>query len=506
MPPALGGAGAQMATELLSAVDAAWLHMDRRENTADVVAVLSFADRVSMRELRPVIVRRLLAHARFRQRVVHGGPFGLGYAAWEDDPDFSLGRHLSRRRIGPGHEALQAFVGEVATEPLDPLHPLWRVHLVDRGGRGSAVVVKVHHCVGDGFALVAVLLSLVDEPPPTRRKHPQALRRPPALALVEHPGETLRAALHDPARALDVLGTSGVFAATLARLAALPADPATALKRPLSGERRVAWSGPLPLRTVRDAGQARGATVNDLLIGALTGALRAWLGATGDGVGHREVRAIVPVNLRPLDGPAALGNAFGLVFLDLPIGAATAEDRVAALHARMRELKRRPDAVVTFGVLAALGRIPVAAEQLVNAFFTSKASLVVTNVPGPPRKLHLAGHRLDDVMFWVPSPSRLALGVSILSYAGAVRVGVRADAAALPDPAGLVARFEAELAELCEPAKASAPARARASAAAPGRGDGSTVAVPAPAGAAPGPLPAAVPDPQPAAAPAPLPA
>jgi diacylglycerol O-acyltransferase len=111
----------------------------------------------------------------------------------------------------------------------------------------------------------------------------------------------------------------------------------------------------------------------------------------------------------------------------------------------MERLKRRPDALATFGVLAGLGLVPALAPWA-TGFFSRKASLVVTNVPGPRAALHLAGERIDHAMFWVPHPAALGVGVSILSYAGEVRIGVRADEACLSDPGDLVRRFEEELA------------------------------------------------------------
>jgi diacylglycerol O-acyltransferase len=96
-------------------------------------------------------------------------------------------------------------------------------------------------------------------------------------------------------------------------------------------------------------------------------------------------------------------------------------------------------------VLAALGHLPEAAEGALVGFFSRKASLVVTNVPGPRAHLHLAGHEIDRIMFNVPHPATLGLGVSILSYAGEVRVGVRADVAVLPDPGALARAFAREV-------------------------------------------------------------
>jgi len=414
--------------EPMGKVDTAWLHMDRPENTADVVAMLSLAEPMGLARVRRLMTERLLPFARFRQRVLGDGL--LGGAVWEEDPRFSIDRHVVRRRLRRGGTAaLQDLVGEVATEPLDPAHPPWRMILADGFGEGSAVVVKIHHCVADGFALVRVLLSLADERP---AEHPPARRAPSYRDLAFGPR--------------DLVQHAASFAGSLARIVALPSDPPTSLKRPLSGLRHAAWSEGVPLALLQEAAHGRGATVNDLLVAALTGALRGHLAAAGEPVNRTDVRALVPVNLRPPGAFAPeLGNRFGLVFLALPVHARTAESRLGAVRTRMEELKGSPDAVVTHAVLGALGAIPRAAEQPIADFFTRRASLVVTNLPGPKRHLHLGGNRIDSVMFWVPHPALLGVGVSILSYAGEVRIGVRADAAVMPDPADLVARFGKEL-------------------------------------------------------------
>ena len=414
--------------EPMGIVDTAWLHMDRPKNTADVVAMLSLAEPMGLARARRLVEERLLPLARFRQCVVGNGVFGG--AAWENDRRFSVDRHVVRRRLRRGGAAaLQELVGEVATEPLDFSRPPWRMVLADGFGEGSAIVVKIHHCVADGFALVGVLLSLADE---RGGEQPPARRAPSYRDLAFGAGDLARHAAS--------------FAGSLARMVALPSDPGTILKRPLSGLRHAAWSGGVPLARLQEAAHGRGATVNDLLVAALTGALRGHLAAEGEPVNRMDVRALLPVNLRPpgVFGPG-LGNRFGLVFLELPVHARTAASRLRSVRARMGELKGSPDAVVTHAVLGALGAMPRTAEQPITDFFTQKASLVVTNLPGPKRHLHLAGDRIDNVMFWVPHPALLGVGVSILSYAGEVRIGVRADAAVMPDPADLVTRFGGEL-------------------------------------------------------------
>jgi diacylglycerol O-acyltransferase len=445
---ARGSPGGRVA-ERMSGVDAAWLHMDRRENTADVVAMMTFGDRVPPSAVRRVVEEKLLAQPRFRQRVVQEGALGL--AAWEEDPGFALGRHLARRTLPHGGtRALQAFTSEVATEPLDLAHPLWRLFLVDGFGAGSALVAKLHHCMADGFALVGLLLSLADE----LAREEGAPHRMPAFQDLRPDGEladVLRRAILDPAHALDLAGRGAAFARSLARMALLPPDPPTVLRRPLSGRRRTAFSRPLPLGALRVRARELHVTVNDLLVAALAGALRGHLADAGEDVDASDVRALVPVNLRdrlPAQLGGAMGNRFGLVFLELPVRAGAPAERLARVRERMEALKRSPDAVATYAVLDAIGHLPGPLELGVTEFFCRKASLVVTNVPGPRSRLHLAGHEIDRLMFNVPHPVSLGLGVSILSYAGEVRVGARADRAVLPDPAAFVARLGAEIAAL----------------------------------------------------------
>jgi diacylglycerol O-acyltransferase / wax synthase len=439
--------------ERMTGIDAAWLHMDRPTNTADVVSLMTFDDRVPPRAVRQLVEDKLLQHPRFRQRVVPEGPLGL--AAWADDPTFSLGRHVMRSTLPRGGtRALQTFASQVASERLDPSHPLWRIHLVDGFGAGSALVAKLHHCMADGFALVGVLLSLADDVPPAPAgAAPTPVVKGGTFRDLRLDGDVTRAlakALLDPSRALDLAARGASFARSLAAMALLPPDPPTSLHRALSGRRRIAFSPPIALSPLRERARALKVTVNDLLVAALAGALREELLAAGDRV-DLDLRALVPVNLRPQLPEAlagAMGNCFGLVFLELPISAATPDGRLSVIRARTEALKRTPDAVVTYAVLDAIGHLPGPVEFFVTEFFSRKASLVVTNVPGPRARLHVAGHELDRMMFNVPHPAALGLGVSILSYAGEVRVGARADTAVMKDPNAFVRRFAGEVAAL----------------------------------------------------------
>jgi hypothetical protein len=110
----------------------------------------------------------------------------------------------------------------------------------------------------------------------------------------------------------------------------------------------------------------------------------------------------------------------------------------------MDELKVSPEALVSFGVLSLMGLAPVEVEQLGLRFFGSKATAVLTNVPGPRQPLYMAGRKIDKVMFWVPQSGHMGLGISILSYAGGVMLGIATDAGLVPDPERIVEGFKVE--------------------------------------------------------------
>jgi diacylglycerol O-acyltransferase / wax synthase len=207
----------------------------------------------------------------------------------------------------------------------------------------------------------------------------------------------------------------------------------------------VAWSRAVPLEHVRAAKDAVGGTVTDVLLATIAGGLRRYLLKRGGRVDGRDFRAVVPVSLRPLSQMSDMGNCFGLVFLALPVGIADPRERLHELQRRMRLLKSSVEPVVVLTVLGLLGRVPKPVQDLVIRIFGTKGTAVLTSVPGPARELFLAGQPIRGIAFWVPQSGRLGLGISIMTYAGQVRLGVASDANVVPDPEGIVAGFEEEL-------------------------------------------------------------
>ena len=438
----------------LSAVDAAWLRMEDPTNLMMVTGLLQFDSRIDPDRLRTVIEERLLDFVRFRQRVQEA-PFGVGIPQWVTDDHFDLDAHLHHVALpSPGDKAaLETFVSDLLGTPLDFTKPLWQMHLVEHA-EGSAIVSRIHHAIADGIALIQVLLSLTDTSARPRRRRSNG--RPPIASdgmpsLLRAGGWLAQAGFglaRDPGQALRMAGWGAGAAATLARVALLPPDPQTSIKGPLGVKKRAAWSDPIPLEEVKAAGAHVGGTINDVLVTAAAGALRRYLAGRGEDLRGVDIRATVPVNLRPLDEAHRLGNQFGVVFLSLPLGIEDPRRRLAEIKRRMDELKTSLQPAVAFGMLAAIGYLPTRMQPLPIQFFGSKSSMVLTNVPGPRQPLYLAGEALKQAMFWVPQSGRMGLGISILSYSGDVLVGVASDAGLVPDPQTLVESFQDELNEL----------------------------------------------------------
>lgn len=455
--------------EALSNADTAWLRMDQPTNLMVVCGVMAFDRPLTAGALKRILRQRLLRFDRFRQRVVDAG----GAPAWEGDPLFDLDSHV--HRIGlpapAGQQELEEVVADLISTPLDFSKPPWQVHVVDQFGVGSAVIVRLHHCIADGIALVRLLLSLTDRAPlpATRRRAAsdsgdstlrQLLR--PATAVASAAAAGARVLLHEsvdlarhPAHAVRLAREGVDVAQTIAKLALMPADTDTVFRGALGVRKRVAWTGGIRLGDVKAIGHGLGATVNDVLLCAVAGAMRRYLRAHRHRVAGVEIRVVVPVDLRPIEEVAQLGNRFSLVFVELPVGIADARQRLREITRRTQAIKGSPEVPVAFGLLQAIGMASAPAEQQLIDLFSRKATAVVTNVPGPRQKLHLAGARLDRMMFWVPQSGHIGLGFSILSYDHEICIGVTADAGLVPNPERLLHGMREELAELAAIAASS---------------------------------------------------
>jgi len=461
------------AAERMSRVDTAWLRMDNDVNLMMIVGVWLLTPALSLAALRERIGDKLLKYERFRQKAVTDA----AGASWVADEAFDIAQHvvpiaLERRRGESERHALQRLCGELATTPLDSGRPLWQFHLIEDYEGGSALIARVHHCIGDGIALISVMMGITDggsDPPKRRRKVPaedphdgdwlaDAVLKPltdlavkaiamtgggvaRSMEMLAHPREPLLGSVDMARSGLQVLSD-------VAALALMPDDSPTLLKGKPEGRKAVAWSEPMSLDDVKAIGKGLGCTVNDVLLACVAGAIGEYLHAQGQDPAGREIRAMVPVNLRPLDKAWQLGNRFGLAPLVLPIGIANPVGRVYAVRRRMEELKGSYQPLLAFAVLSVSGLFVKPVQDMILGLFAKKATAVMTNVPGPAVPLTLCGSTLRQTMFWVPASGDIGVGVSILSYGGGVQFGLITDRRLCPEPQRVIDRFEPEFDKL----------------------------------------------------------
>ena len=464
-----------LAPERMSRVDTAWLRMDNDVNLMMIVGVWLLQPAIGYDALCERIGDKLLKYHRFRQKVEQDT---MG-ASWVADADFDVSHHVVQHTLHqrPGQsqrDALQELVGELTTSALNTARPLWQFHLIDGYEGGSALIARVHHCIADGIALISVMMAITDggsDPPPRKRAKPgentddsepdwltDAVLKPLTGVAIKALGmygggiaksmEMLASPKQPLFGSVSMARTGYQVISDAAALALMPDDSPTRLKGTPVGSKKVAWGEPLPLDRVKVVGKALGCSINDVLLACVAGAIGEYLRALGDDPAGKEIRAMVPVNLRPLEKAYQLGNRFGLVPLALPIGIANPVQRVYAVRARMNELKGSYQPMLAFAVLSVAGLLIKPVQDALLGLFAKKATAVMTNVPGPAVPMKFCGSTLRQTMFWVPQSGNIGVGVSILSYAGGVQFGLITDRHLCPEPQHIIDRFEPEFDKL----------------------------------------------------------
>lgn len=445
----------EAALELMSSVDRAWLAMDQRDNPMIVSSIMELRGVRSVKRLAQTIAERLSQHVRFRQCADDA----RSPAVWITQDKLDLAYHLRILRPS-GVNTAQGLRDAIAREmeiDLNHAFPLWRLTFYVGAGGQVTLLFRAHHAVADGIALTRLLLRVMDPPEasaPTAAPVEHAAHGGPLGPLIDRLEvandaltslrQATRDSLDHPREALGQLGVALAGAAAVGRVLTRRDNNPECFRRPLSGKRIVDWSDALPLEPLREFAHRSGVKLNDLFLAALAGAFGHYLREHGRVSEKQNLRISIPVNLRSVEDNG-LGNHFGLVLLDLPVGVEDDERRRSLVAQRMNRLKKSAEARAVLASLAAVGHLPVFAEKRLVNLVAGKACAVVSNLPGPDHVLHLAGAKLSRAIFWPPQTGSIGVGVSILSYAGAVTMAMCCDAGVLPDPSKVVRYFQIEL-------------------------------------------------------------
>ncbi len=420
--------------ERIASHDAIWLQ-DSTTNLMVINAVI-ITDRLDLATLRQAFQRRIFEGpeaARFERLRCRITGKGLR-RYWDKDPHFDLSNHIFACKGRNLHklEAIQAYVGRTASLQLDEDRPRWEIQVIEEfEENATALLVRIHHSIGDGEALVSLMFTLMDGS--WEEKQGMDRHAPAAPTDIPWLDRALRAAAI-PLKAPGIL---------LRRLTWIP-DRSHLHGPALSGNKQVAWTAPLDLDVVKKARHQIGATVNDVLMASVSGAFSTYLAQQG-GAAPARFLISMPVNVRPLGEIPRCENHFAPVPMSIPAGTCSLSKRILEVKSKMDQMKRSAVPLVVYEIQRVLLTLfPKAVSRGLIDFLANKCTAVVTNIAGPCRDITLEGRRVRSILFWVPQRANIGVGISILSFAGQVQLGIIADEALVPNLALLIQAFEKE--------------------------------------------------------------
>jgi WS/DGAT/MGAT family acyltransferase len=443
--------------ERLGGLDAAFLALETPVMHMHMAGVLVLEPPEHMRgeppalqieRMRRVVEERLHLVPLLRRRVLRV-PFGLDHPVWADDPAFDIDYHLQRASLpAPGGPAdLAAFVAAVVSRPLDPGRPLWEMHFVEGLESGHvAVVPKLHHAVIDGVSGAETLAAFLDLLPDGRAvARPSRAFRPERLpGEIEVLGHALSSLAHQPELAIGALRrTFGALRNLSERNRRLREEeelqpppgpfraPRTSLNGAISAQRRAAFAE-VPLEDIATVRRVFGGTVNDVVLAAVSGALRRLLAERGEPPCDPLV-AMVPISVRTEEDRGTQGNKLSAMLVSLATNVADPVERLRGVAEGTRLAKEQArvlseDLIRGWAQLAS----PALAARLARLSSNLRLfdhlpplfNVVVSNIPGPDVPLWWAGARLAALYPVGPILEGVGLNITVVSYTGTLHVGL----------------------------------------------------------------------------------
>ncbi|MDX1343317.1 MAG: WS/DGAT domain-containing protein [Reinekea sp.] len=427
------------ADETMASVDHAWLRMGTAVSPMVINAVMTFKSPVKHAPFQQRVMERFVSISRFQCRA-GSGLVGDRWQPCAIDSEYHFPIHSDHLDTDA---ELQHVATQFINQPLDDQRPLWRMLLIPGFQQGSALVLRIHHAYADGMALMKILLQLMDEGEMIRKfEQNQASASPPPAK--NGWLQKLQPFLPGNGRWAETLSLVEELTTELLKMGLSPGEENVFKQPGLCGKKQLVWTPPLKLDEVKAIAKAQSAKVNDVLLSSATGAFRRYLKSIDQLTSWSELRTVVPVDLRSALKAPSLGNYFGLVFLSLPLSIEDPIERASVLKQRMQALKSSKQAWLVFQILQLSGYLPDIAEKELIRLFSSKASAVMTNVPGPAFPLHFIGSELDQILFWVPQSGSIGVGVSILTYNNRVQFGLMTDQQLIQTPQSIIECFNDE--------------------------------------------------------------
>ncbi len=433
----------------LSALDAAFLALESAEAPMHVGWAAVFSPPVDgglpqFEAVRAHVEGRLGRAPRYRQRLAEV-PLGVSDPVWVDDESVDIAAHV---RCAPSVD-FDALVDEVLSTSLQRDRPLWELWIADglEGGR-LGVVGKAHHCLVDGLGAVELMALLLDLTPERETSDPVPWvprRRPGPLELVSdavgdgvaRAWKAAQTPLHlarSPRQVVELPAQGWRTGKALFHTVAPPA-PSSRLNGPMTARRHLA-RGSRPLEDLKVITRRFGTTINDVLLAASAGAMRALQHDRQEP--PTPIKAMVPVSVGESGGE--WGNRIAFLFLPLPCQEADPLWRLRDVHVTMRDRKQERESEGADALLEAMSYAPRPVRRLLSHGLASPriSNLTISNIPGPPMPLYLMGCPVERAYPVVPLTPGHGVSIGMTTVAEHACFGIYAQAELAADADQLV--------------------------------------------------------------------
>lgn len=413
----------------LSSVELAWLRVESPESPSVNTVALIVDGSPDLSRLKERIEDRLLPLDRLRQRL-ESSPLPLARPRWRDHDEFQLTDHLFVMEPAASEPppTLGALVDRVLSLPMDQSLPLWQIHLLELAGGRAAVILRVHGTLADSRASAALAFRLLDG---------DGQKPPPASGIgLEH-----RLPLHD---LLDAQRSTATATRMLCQLITERADRDNPFRHSTTRVRTAGWSEPVILEQLEKLSHEHGFTSTELLLATIGGALRKAAHRLDTPADTLEVRAVLPIDIRrPDDQPLGTRSALGL--LRLPVQDSAVSDRLERVHQEIERFSMKPENLAVLGLDGETGLSMTEIEERSIRLLCHKASVALALLDGPAQRQSLCDQEVSQIVWWPALNKKMALGISVVAYAGQIRFGVSCDDALRIDAAALASDMAAEI-------------------------------------------------------------
>lgn len=441
--------------QILGPVDTAFFMVDTPESPMNIGALTIFEGKIPFDAFLKLIDARIYQVPLYQQRIIQA-PLSLGQPMWAFDPDFYVGNHVFRVELEPPgtDEQLRELAGHLVSGMLDRNKPLWEIHLIEGlEGDRTGVFFKIHHCMVDGLAAIELFTLLLDLTPEVVPNPKKPVYDPPYLP---GPGKLIAESFKRDVPhkfnmfrkvGSDLLSLAGVFADKERRLKALiglayliNGNLKPIEKLPINGKNTgkitLGWAE-FSLAEVRAIRSGRSASVNDVMLAVLTGALDRYTRQVGEKIRQAFVRVLVPVSMRLEDEKGEFGNRISVLPIDIPFGIDDPLERLRAVSEYTQVMKESSLSKGLDLMLTIPSLMPSVAQPLIWQVAPTAFSLLAhtwcTNVAGPQIPIYLLGHQMLHTFGYFPLNPSMGLACVVTSYNQKISMTLVADAGIVPD-------------------------------------------------------------------------